>query len=62
MTPIERQILENQTVILCILNKDNSSIDYREVCSENIIKTNDLLNIKESKEENCCEMPKEIKA
>ena len=50
MTPIEKQILENQVILMRGIN--------HKYFNKHIIETEKLLN-PEFKEENCCEMPEE---
>ena len=57
MTPIERQILENQKLILMLLGskEKRDSFNYN-LTTKRVSESNKLLN-KEKSEEPCCEMP-----
>lgn len=61
MTPIERQLLENQKAImnrLCGQFEDRRSIIESRIW-DCIIKTNELFSKDFNKQQNCCEMSKE---
>ncbi len=59
MTPIERQILENQKAIMEALSNPKQNIEITACSlSEVIDNTKELLNPKEDKDP-CCDMPEE---
>jgi hypothetical protein len=60
MTPIERQILENQKAIMTYLRIDFVPEDIDLFLESCLDKTSELLNPKRE-EEPCCEMPEEEK-
>ncbi len=56
MNPIEKQILKNQEIMMSTLSTMEISKDNSNLLLKEINNTNELLNPKEDKKENACDM------